>query len=277
MTTASMVWLRWALASLALVFVLTVCLADRGAADADDAVALAQQRTRSANNLKQIAIAFHDYHDTFGVLPAAAYVDGSAPKNQQLPRLRLDTQELAKSKGEVEVQGRKVRLPLFSWRVAILPFVEEMNLYRQFHLDEPWDSEHNKKLLAKMPKLYAPVRGKTKEPGMTYYQVFTGKDTPFDGMRALKLSGFRDGTANTFLVVEAAEPVPWTKPEDLPYQVDKPLPKLGGLFSNGFHAAFADGHVVFVGKKTPEKTLRAVITPSGGEDVEVPYGGLGKE
>ena len=63
--------------------------------------------------------------------------------------------------------------PLLSWRVAILPFIEQDALYKEFKLDEPWDSEHNKKLIAKMPKLYGPARGQAKE-GETFYQRFSG-------------------------------------------------------------------------------------------------------
>src|SRR5947209_11024222 len=176
MFTRPSAWVRGGLTSILSLTVLAVCWGDRAASDQDDgAVALAKERNRSANNLKQIVLALHNYHDNFGMFPPAAYVDRSHPKNQALPRLDLDAEQLAKAKGEVQVDGKSVKLPLLSWRVAILPYIEEQALYQQFHLDEPWDSAHNKTLLAKMPKLYAPVRGKTKEPGMTYYQVFTGK------------------------------------------------------------------------------------------------------
>ena len=107
-------------------------------------------RAVSAGNLKQIALAFHNFHSTYGALPGVAIVD---------------------AKGKA----------LLSWRVAILPFIEEDALYRQFHLDEPWDSKHNKKLLARMPKLYAPtVTGKPGKPNVTYYQAFTGPDALFN-------------------------------------------------------------------------------------------------
>jgi hypothetical protein len=59
--------------------------------------------------------------------------------------------------------------------------------------------------------------------------------------------------------------VPWTKPADLPFLADKPLPKLGGMFKDGFHVASADGAVFFVPRRFNEKTLRALITVAGGE------------
>jgi hypothetical protein len=162
-------------------------------------------------------------------------------------------------------------LPVVSWRVAILPFIGQQKLYLEFKLDEPWDSKHNKKLIPKMPKIYAPVRGKAKEPGMTFYQVFSGKEAPFNGtFWRRKLNTFADGLSNTVLVVESGEPVIWTKPQDLPFDDKKPLPKLGGLFPDGFHVAMANGAVRFVPRDTPEKIVRAIITPAGGESVELP-------
>src|SRR5262249_8443136 len=124
----------------------------------------------------------------------------------------------------------KVGPPLLSWRVAILPYIEQEALYRQVKFDEPPGSAHHKKLIEKRPELFAPVTGKTKEPGLTYYQVFNGSAAPFNGTIATRFpADFRDGTSNTFLVVEAGEAVPWTKPQDARYD-GKALPKLGGLF-----------------------------------------------
>ena len=145
-----------------------------------------------------------------------------------------------------------------------------MKLYKEFKLDEPWNSEHNKKLLDKMPKVYAPVVGKAK-PGLTYYQVFVGKDAPFDGTVGPRIPAtFLDGTANTFLVVEGGEAVPWTKPQDIPYDAGKTLPKLGGLFPDGFHVGMADGVVRFVPRGADEKAIRAAITPRGAEPIDPP-------
>jgi hypothetical protein len=224
-----------------------------------------QQRRQSINNLKQIVLAFHNYNDAFKRLPAAAHIDGQV--RAQLGNPQLTEEQLAKA----NAKAKSKTLPLLSWRVAILPFIEEDALYREFKLDEPWDSEHNKKLIAKMPKVFAPVRGKTKEPGMTYYQVFVGPDAPFNGTIAPTIPGsFTDGLANTFLVAEAGEAVPWTKPQDIPFDAGKPLPKLGGLFADGWHVAMADGLVRFVPRGADAKATRATITPRGGEVVELP-------
>jgi len=197
----------------------------------------AAQRMESANNLKQIAMAMHAYHDTYKHFPPAA------------------------------VRGKDGK-PLLSWRVLLLPYLEQDSLYKEFHLDEAWDSEHNKKLLARMPRIFAPVGDDKKDGRSTFFQVFTGKGTIFEGIEGLTLGSITDGTFSTILVVEAAEAVPWTKPADLDYDPNKPLPKLGGLFENGFNAVFADGAVLFIDKKIAEKTLRALITRNGGELVD---------
>lgn len=196
--------------------------------------AQAAARQKSFNNLRQLAIAFHNYNDTYGHLPPATVVS-------------------------------KDGKPLYSWRVAILPFIEEDNLYKQFKLDEPWDSANNKKLLDHMPKVYAPVVGKPKEKNTTHYQVVVGGEAMFQGQKKTRLVDVTDGLSNTLMIVEAEEPVPWSKPADLTYDPKKPLPKFGGLFEGGFSAVFGDGSVKFIKTDNDEQLLRAVITRSLGE------------
>ena len=201
-------------------------------------VRLAAQRVQSQNNLKQIAIAVINFSDTYRHMPGPAIYS-------------------------------KDGKPLLSWRVAILPFVEEVKLYKEFKLDEPWDSPHNKKLLAKMPKVYQPVRGETKQPYTTYYQVFVGGGAAFEAGKQLRYPAeFQDGTSNTILAVEAGEAVPWTKPADMPYAANKALPKLGGLFDDGFNAIWCDGHVSWISRRFDPRVLRAAITRNGGEAVD---------
>jgi hypothetical protein len=158
--------------------------------------------------------------------------------------------------------------PLHSWRVLILPYLEDRGLYEQFRLDEPWDSPHNLGLLDRMPSAYAPP-GHKKDlvpPHHTVCHVFVGKGTPFEGPGGLKWAdGFPDGASNTLLLVEAGPPVPWTKPEDLRYDPDGPLPPLRGLFRDGFRACWADGSRAFVRCDAGEAAVRAAITRNGGE------------
>jgi hypothetical protein len=158
--------------------------------------------------------------------------------------------------------------PLYSWRVLILPYIEQRELYQQFHLDETWDSPHNIQLLPRMPATYAPPPGKVKKvpPNHSVCHVFVGKGAAFEGREGLHLpEDFPDGTSNTLLLVEAGQPVPWTAPEDLVYDPAGPLPDLRGLFKHGFRASMADGSRRFIPNEMSETTLRSVITRNGGE------------
>jgi hypothetical protein len=214
-----------------------------GRADWPKVAAALEQRaveSRNKGNMRRLLVAMHTYNDAVGSLPAAALYD-------------------------------KDGKACLSWRVLLLPHLgkEAARLYKEFRLDESWDSPHNKKLLPKMPKVFAPVAGKPKEPHSTYYQVFTGPNTPFPGRRGPRIPrDFPDGTSNTFLIVEAADAVPWTRPADLVVDPKKPPPKLGGRFPGLFHVALADGHVVAVKQKVPERLLRLLIDPSDGQPLD---------
>jgi hypothetical protein len=153
--------------------------------------------------------------------------------------------------------------PLLSWRVLILPYIEQEDLYKQFHLDEPWDSPHNLALLPKMPSSYAPPGRKAAlvPPYHTVCQVFVGKGAAFEGREGLRLrDDFPDGTSDTILIVEAGEPVPWTKPQDIAFSPDGPPPELRCLFKDGFRACMADGTRRWFAR---EAAHRAAITRNG--------------
>ena len=154
-----------------------------------------------------------------------------------------------------------------SWRVAILPYLEQQALYDKFHLDEPWNSPHNRTLLNQMPEIYAPVARADEPRGSTYYQVFTGPGALFEDEFGPKLQDITDGMSITLMVVEAGSPVPWTKPEDIAYDPEKPLPKLGRQFDDGFYGAFADGSVRYFGNAISPLVVRQLITRSGGETI----------
>jgi hypothetical protein len=158
--------------------------------------------------------------------------------------------------------------PLLSWRVAILPFLDiykGTRLYRKFRLDEPWDSAHNRELLKEMPSQYAAVGRDDAPEYSTYYQAFVGPGALFDGDEGTVAEDVTDGIGSTLMIAEAAEPVPWTKPDDLRFNREKPLPRLGGLFDDGFHVAFADCSAGFIRNSLDPATLRALITRNDGE------------
>ena len=156
--------------------------------------------------------------------------------------------------------------PLYSWRVVVLPYVDSGPLYQEFHLEEPWDSPHHLTLVPKMPPLYAAPGRKAQivRPHHTTCHVFVGKGAAFEGTKGLNLrDDFPDGLANTILVVDTGKPVPWSKPEDLPYDPDQPLPDLRGHFHDGFWACTANNKRVWVRHDLREETLRALITRNG--------------
>ncbi len=265
----------------------------------EDLMKEAENRAIARRNLRSLAFAFHNYHNTYNHLPPPAITD-------------------------------KAGKPLLSWRVAILPYIDQDALYKQFKLDEPWDSVHNKKLLAKMPRIFAPIGVKPKESNSTFYQVFVGPGAlytayhlPFGegmrkreaGMGALGGGGgfaggvgaqfngggfpggggfagggglgggmgegggmapnrrmggppsfedFPSGANNTILIAEAGMAVPWTKPEDIPYDAKKPIPTLGGQFSTVINVAFADGNTRSLLKTLDAARFHAGISPQGG-------------
>lgn len=173
--------------------------------------------------------------------------------------------------------------PLLSWRVAILPYLDEKALYDEFKLDEPWDGPHNRKLLDRMPKVYAVPGDPSAARHETCFRALTGEKAAFPPPRpqsgpvskGRKLFDIVDGTMHTLGVVEATESVPWTKPEELACDPGKPLPKLGGRFKGGFYGLFLDGRVAFLSRDINEKTLRNVFDPFDGvvidpKKIEVP-------
>jgi hypothetical protein len=160
--------------------------------------------------------------------------------------------------------------------VAILPWIGAQELYQKFDFNEAWDGPHNKPLLDEMPVVYSQPGGNDQDPHDTFYQVFVGPGTafePLEGGRKLDIPSITDGASNTLAVVEGGQSVPWTKPADLSFDPAGPLPKLGGLFKDGFCAAFVDASVRFVGRgmdqEQQESLLKAFITRNGGEAVRL--------
>jgi hypothetical protein len=199
----------------------------------------AARRAQSMNNLKQIALAMLNHESANNKYPAACIADKTTGK------------------------------PLLSWRVTILPYIEEQALYQQFHLDEPWDSEHNKPLIARMPQTYRSPNS-TAAPGMTNYLTIRGKDTVFPGKDGIRIADITDGTSNTIMAVEAsdAKAVPWTKPDDIELDETQPMAGLLGLRPNGFLAAFCDGSVRFISATIDSQILCNLFNRHDGKLVD---------
>jgi prepilin-type processing-associated H-X9-DG protein len=197
------------------------------------------------NNLKQIGLAMHNYVSSNDCLPPAAITDAN---------------------------GR----PLLSWRVAILPYIEEVSLYNQFHLDEPWDSPHNLPLASQMPRVYAcpsnptqPAPGQAQTaPGQTTYRVIVGPHTIFPVDKAVRFAEVTDGLSNTILVGETRGGVTWSAPDDLPFDPNAWAMGFGSFHAGGFNVLFADGSVKFIKLTVNPKTLEALTTRDGGEVID---------
>lgn len=199
----------------------------------------AARRTQAKNNLKQIALALHNYHDVSQSFPERVILD----KNKK---------------------------PGLSWRVKLLPYLDEAALYSEFHLDEPWDSEHNKPLLKRMPPTFAsPNDPELSQEGKTRYMVLVADGAMFSGDAGPKISKITDGTSNTIMTVEATpdRAVYWTKPDDLDVNLEDLLAGLRGSRIGGFHVGMADGSIRFISDNINLNTLKALITCAGGENV----------
>ena len=158
--------------------------------------------------------------------------------------------------------------PLLSWRVHLLPFVGEQELYERFHLDEPWDSEHNRALLSQMPDTYRnmePVRGET-----TTYLLATGPAALYSPGKTVSLDDLDLGNTATILVVEAnsARSIAWTKPGDFAFDPRDIFAGLGGQRKGGFLALMAGGTVDFIDFTTSPDKVRELFRPKMKETAE---------
>lgn len=201
-------------------------------------------------NLREIGLAFQNYVSAHGKFPGTANTDDH---------------------GGWAESGEKV-YP-FSWRVAILPYLGYPELYNQYRFNQPWNSEHNLKLLDKMPSCYrspfADVGSDTKSGGdvgaigMTNIVGFASVNSALGTGSGLASKSFTDGLANTLLVVETNKALLWTKPVDIEGGLDPTL-----LFNNHpFTYLTVDGEV-HSGNRPSDETLLKMISRNGGEIVE---------
>ncbi len=207
-------------------------------------------RSRSTNNMRQMMIGLHSFHNDWKAFPAAYSVD----------------------------QNGK---PLLSWRVHILPYLDEADLYKQFNLDEPWDSDHNKKLIAKMPQIYGSVHEQA-EDGKTVYLTIRTKgavfaapegnngDAAIRNPRGTRLRDIRDGTSNTVLMIEVAgkDAVIWSKPDDLTIDPKNPRQAISTPYGDRVAAGFADGSVRMLRLKLESETWLRLFQISDGNIID---------
>ncbi len=205
----------------------------------------AARRSQCTCNLCQIKLALHNYHETHGTLPPAYVADAN---------------------------GR----PMHSWRVLILPFMEQQSLYARYNFAEPWDGPSNIKLLNSMPSNFAcPSRFSENPTNLTSYVTITGPGTMFPDAGSVKFADVTDGLSDTLMIVEVANlDVPWTAPIDLDIRKmsmkvnDPKRPCISSPHPGGANVVFGDARTVFLYEGIPEASLRALITIAGGEGVQ---------
>ena len=203
----------------------------------------AARRTTSANNLRQCALAMHNYDSAFGEFPSGD--------------------------GPVKEGG-----PAVSWRVKILPYIEQSNLYDMYNFDEPWDSEQNLKVAKLIPAVYQNPASNVPEGHTVYLGV--GGTSGVMGVDAKGKSVSRgladivDGSSNTIMFVEVPDQmaVPWTKP-DGGIDSEKTRPwQLSGNYPGGFNSAFCDGSVRFISEFVDAETFTNLLKYNDGNVVD---------
>ncbi len=204
-----------------------------------DSALMAVNRQQAMQHLMRIAIGFHKYHDV----------------NKRFPDTTIKSAD-----------GK----PLLSWRVQLLPYLDQEALYKEFHLDEPWDSEHNRNLIERMPDVYRLTTGLP--PGKTCVQLPVGATTAWPDGKGLAIREFTDGTSRTILAIETDDEhaAIWTQPADLVFDPANPTTGLGNHFGEGFLSISADGAAHFLPMDIKPETLRQLFTPAGREPVSWP-------
>jgi prepilin-type processing-associated H-X9-DG protein len=201
----------------------------------------AARRSQCNNNLKQIGLALQSYADVHKTFPPAYFADENGK-------------------------------PMHSWRVLILPYLEQKALYDRYNFDEPWDGPNNRQLAALIPPPYRCPTDPTSGPASTTtnYAAITGPGTMFDGETSANFGTIKDGTSNTLIVVETTAGINWMEPRDLDinqmtFQVNASPKEISSHHPGGAQVVFADGHTNFLRQSMPAHILRALISKAGGE------------
>jgi hypothetical protein len=199
----------------------------------------AAQRMQASNNLKQISMAMHNYHDAYAhVVPAA-----------------------------IQDENGKA---LLSWRVALLPYLGQQQLYDQFKLDEPWDSEHNKSLLSQIPPVYVDSLSGPLPPSMTTYRLPVMPGSIYSSAEPLRFKDIKDGLSNTIWLMRAprSAAVEWTNPAA--WELD-PSNLRSSVFGDARMAivGFGDGSIRTIEATISEEMLGFALQYADGEPVKI--------
>ena len=201
----------------------------------------AAARQQTMNNMKQIGMAWHNHEATFKVFPA--------PNGSRLG-----------PPGQTDV----------SWRVTVLPFIEQQNLFAMYDPKVAWDHPNNRQIAGSTVMLYESKLRPTMDLTQTHFQVFTGPNTMFPDLKnTIRMAEIVDGTSNTFMFVEAQTPVPWAKPADIVMAPNAPI----GVPPERFLVTFMDGSVHMIDRRRAnDASLRMLIDHRDG--MVVPAGAI---
>ncbi|HYW81109.1 MAG TPA: DUF1559 domain-containing protein [Thermoguttaceae bacterium] len=204
------------------------------------------QRSICQNNLKQIAMAMHMYHQEHGTFPPAYVADEDGT-------------------------------PMYSWRVLLLPYLEQNALYRQFDLTQPWDSPSNMMLTNTVLSIYNCPSSLQQNGLQTNYVMIVGSETLSEGTNTTDMARISDGSSRTIMIVEvAASGIHWAEPRDLTADEitfainDGTSPGIGSNHQGGANVALCDGSVHFLSNGTSPSQVEAMSTIDGGEVVNLP-------
>ena len=203
-----------------------------------------RRRSPCSNNLKQMGLALHSYHDVWNCLPPAHVADE---------------------------QGR----PMHSWRVLILPYLDQQALYELYDFDQPWDSPNNREVAQQMPSVFRCPEDRFAGPTDTSYVTLVGPGALCEGTTPTTFADVTDGSSNTLAVVEMSDSgILWTEPRDLDAEQMRftiNAPGGVGIRSNhpgGAEALMLDGSVRFLCDEISSDQLNALITRAGAEPLE---------
>lgn len=200
----------------------------------------AARRTQCKNNLKQIGLALHNYHDVYKSFPPAYVTDENGT-------------------------------PMHSWRVLILPFIDQQNLYDEYDFSKPWDSLANFSVLNNMPEIFNCPSHPDADSSTTHYAAVFGPGCIFEGAEPIRFAHITDGTSNTILVGEVQDAaIPWTAPRDVDVAVHSTIGDPEGFSSYHFGGAqflMSDGAVRFISESIDQRTLNNLFTRNDGNPV----------
>ena len=202
------------------------------------------RRLQCMNNLKQIGLALHNYHNLHGCFPPPYVADGDGK-------------------------------PLYSWRVLLLPYLEENPLYEQWHLDEPWDSPHNRPLAEQRLKVFQCPSAEFGSQPLTSYLAVVGPGMAWEHGTCLTLEDFTDEKNATIMVVEVRNSqIYWAEPVDLDRATmsvkinDESRPSIGSHHPTVANVLFVDGSVMVLPNDLPEDEVASLLTRDGGESID---------